>query len=255
MVGMENPSEIHLPLDSIKQEIHSLREDLHRFMERTNQIHVNTIISDIRNEYSGLLAHHQVDRAGDCLSHAMVHECTMHDTCFQVFLDFLTSTSQHIKNGEITEEMVQSYENQLVELKKKGPFDTCDTCFTEVFRLFNKQIDLMRSLGILDRKDNEPTLVQITDEEIVSQMIEPFASPTRFQIIQAVSKQTKTFSELSHLTRLRGGNLLFHVRKLQEAGMIIQRHERGDYIITERGFRILSSFIDTYTAVKRMDER
>ena len=131
---MENPSETHLPLDSIKQEIHSLREDLHRFMERTNQIHVNTIISDIRNEYSGLLAHHQVDRAGDCLSHAMVHECTMHDTCFQVFLDFLTSTSQHIKNGEITEEMVQSYENQLVELKKKGPFDTCDTCFTEVFR-------------------------------------------------------------------------------------------------------------------------
>ena len=113
----------------------------------------------------------------------------------------------------------------------------------------------MRSLGILDRKDNEPTLVQITDEEIVSQMIEPFASPTRFQIIQAVSKQTKTFSELSHLTRLRGGNLLFHVRKLQQAGMIIQRHERGDYIITERGFRILTSFIDTYTAVKRMDER
>jgi len=252
---MENPSETHPPLDSIKQEIHSLREELHRFIERTNQIHVNSIISDIRNEYSGLLAHHQVERAGDCLSHAMVHECTMHDTCFQVFLDFLTTTSQHIKNGEITEEMVQSYENQIVELKKKGPFDKCDICFTEVFRLFNKQIDLMRSLGILDRKDNVTSLVQISDEEIVTQMIEPFSSPTRFQIIQAVSKQTKTFSELSHLTKLRGGNLLFHLRKLQEAGMIIQRHERGDYIITEKGFRILTSFLDTYISVKKMDER
>ena len=123
---MVNPSDTNLPLDSIKQEIHSLREDLHRFMERTNQIHVNAIISDIRNEYSGLLAHHQVERAGDCLSHAMVHECKMHDTCFQIFLDFLTTTSQHIKNGEITEEIVQSYENQLVEVEKKGPFDKYD---------------------------------------------------------------------------------------------------------------------------------
>ncbi|MFH0967052.1 MAG: ArsR family transcriptional regulator, partial [Methanobacteriota archaeon] len=56
----------------------------------------------------------------------------------------------------------------------------------------------------------------------------------------------KTFSDLSHLTKLRGGNLLFHIRKLQEAGMIIQRHERGDYIITEKGFRILSSIRDIF---------
>lgn len=248
---MENPSECNAPFDLIKQEIHSLRDELRRFIERTNQIHVNSIISDIRNEYSGILASHQVERATDCLTHGMVHDCKMHDTCFQVFLDFLSSTSKHIKNGDITEEMVQSYQNQLEDYKKKGPFETCDICFTEVFRLFDKQIDLMRSLGILERIDGESLPPQFSTEEIVTQMIEPLASPTRFQIIQAVSSETKTFSELSQLTKLRGGNLLFHLRKLQEAEMVIQRHERGDYIITEKGFRILSAFLETYASVQK----
>ena len=28
--------------------------------------------------------------------------------------------------------------------------------------------------------------------------------------------------------------------------MIIQRHERGDYVITEKGFRVLSSIREVY---------
>jgi len=250
---MDYSSELSAPLDSIKQELHSLRDELRRFIERTNQIHVNSIISDLRNEYSGLLANHQVEQASDCLNHAMVHECKMHDTCFQVFLDFLTTTSKHIRNGEITEEIVKSYENQLEELKKKGPFKKCDVCFTEVYRLFGKQVDLMRSLGILNRKEVDTIPIEIADEDIVSQIIEPLASTNRFQIIQAVSTDTKTFSELSHLTKLRGGNLLFHIKKLQEAGMIIQRHERGDYIITEKGFLVLRSVRETYMDLQKMN--
>jgi predicted transcriptional regulator len=61
----------------------------------------------------------------------------------------------------------------------------------------------------------------------------------RLQILKAVFAQTKTFSEFSELTGLRGGNLLFHLQKLLDGGMIMQRHERGDYMITEKGFRVL----------------
>jgi DNA-binding transcriptional ArsR family regulator len=246
---MNQPSDLSTPCDSIKQEIQSLREELRRFIERTNQIHVNSIIADLKDEYAGLLSHHHVEQASDCLSHAMVRDCGMHDTCFQVFLDFLTTTSKHIKDGDITEEIVASYENQIRELRKKGPSDRCDICFTEVYRLFGKQVDLMRSLGILNRKENACEINDFPEDEIVTQIIEPLSSITRFQILKAVSTETKTFSDLSQLTKLRGGNLLFHLKKLQEAGMIIQRHERGDYIITEKGFRILNSIFDIYAHV------
>lgn len=244
---MKNPPELTPPLDTIMQEIHSLRNELHRFIERTNQIHINAIVSDLKNEYIGLISKHHIEHTQECLSHQMVQDCSMYDTCFQVFSDFLTATSKHIKDGQVTEDIISSYETQLEELKKKGPFERCEICFGEVYRLFGKQLDLMRSLGILQKRECTVPVTVFPDEEVVTEIIEPIASVTRFQILQAVSAETKTFSDLSHLTKLRGGNLLFHIKKLQEAAMIIQRHERGDYIITEKGFRVLSSIRDIYS--------
>ena len=54
-----------------------------------------------------------------------------------------------------------------------------------------------------------------------------------------MASETRTFSTLSELTGLRGGNLLFHIQKLLETDLILQRHERGDYMITKKGFNLL----------------
>ncbi|UTB32179.1 MAG: helix-turn-helix domain-containing protein [Methanobacterium sp. ERen5] len=54
-----------------------------------------------------------------------------------------------------------------------------------------------------------------------------------------MSSKAQSFSALSELTGLRGGNLLFHIQKLQDHDLIIQRHERGDYMITNKGFNLL----------------
>lgn len=56
-----------------------------------------------------------------------------------------------------------------------------------------------------------------------------------------------TFSALAELTGLRGGNLLFHLQKLQDGGMILQRNERGDYMITEKGYRALRVVAQLYS--------
>jgi predicted transcriptional regulator len=246
---MEKTADQSPTLDSLMNEMQQLRGELHRFIERTNQVHIQSIVSGLKTEYADLISKNHIERAHDCLSYQMVHDCAMHDTCFKVFLDFLTATSSHIKEGKITDEIVEGYKAQLKEMRKKGPFEKCDICFREVHRLFEKQIDLMRSLGILHGKEHTVPVIDYPDEKIVSEIIEPIASFIRFQILQSVSAETKTFSDLSHLTKLRGGNLLFHIKKLQEAGMIIQRHERGDYVITEKGFRVLSSIREIYSAV------
>ena len=243
---MENSPGSTPSMDIVMQEIQSLRNDLHRFIERTNQIHINAIVSDLKNEYTDLISKHHMEQAQECLSNKMVQDCAMNSTCFKFFFDFLTAVSKHIKDGQITEEIISSYETQLEELKKKGRFERCKICFGEVYRLFGKQIDLMRSLGILHMRECTAPVTDFPDEKVVTEIIKPITSITRFQILQAVSGRTKIFSDLSHLTKLRGGNLLFHIRRLQEAGMVIQRHERGDYIITEKGFRVLSSIRDIY---------
>jgi predicted transcriptional regulator len=59
-----------------------------------------------------------------------------------------------------------------------------------------------------------------------------------------MASETRTFSSLSELTGLRGGNLLFHIQKLLENDLIIQRHDRGDYMITKKGFNLLLVLVD-----------
>ncbi|MDW7727389.1 MAG: hypothetical protein SCH70_09850 [Candidatus Methanoperedens sp.] len=68
--------------------------------------------------------------------------------------------------------------------------------------------------------------------------------------MKAVSIETKTFSEFSEHTGLRGGNLLFHLQKLLDSGMILQRHGRRDYMATEKGYKVLRGIGDVCLALK-----
>ncbi|MGB8892302.1 MAG: winged helix-turn-helix domain-containing protein [Methanoregula sp.] len=224
----------------LKTEITGLRTDLKRFIERANQQHVDVVLADIKKEYAGLFADHQVGTAKTDLSAHMVEDCAMRKTCYGVFMEFLERSAHHIRDGEVSDELIQSYRDRMKVLRKKGPYDQCGTCFTEVGQLFEKQVSLMQTLGIY-RKDTKTTdgVAEIPDEAVVKDLLEPVANAQRFQIVKALATGTRTFSEISQLTGLKGGNLLFHIRKLTESGMILQRHERGDYIITDKGYKTM----------------
>jgi len=231
----------------LRTEINGLRTELKRFIERANQQHVDTVLTDLKKNYSELFTNHQVDTAKEDLSAHMVGDCKMRNKCYEVFMDFLQNTAQHIKDGQVSEEIIQSYREQMKTMRSKGPYDRCDTCFTEVHRLFEKQIDLMQSLGIYaNAREAGDAALEIPGEAVVRDLLEPVANIQRFQILKALATQTRTFSDISQLTGLRGGNLLFHIRKLTDTGMILQRHERGDYIITDKGFKTMTAISQLY---------
>lgn len=231
----------------LKTEITGLRNELKRFIERANQQHVDTVLTDLKKNYSELFTNHQVDTAKTDLSAHMIGDCKMRNKCYEVFMDFLQNTAQHIKDGQVSDEIIQSYREQMKTMRSKGPYDRCDTCFTEVHRLFEKQIDLMQSLGIYAKaREAGETTLEIPDEIIVKDLLEPVANIQRFQILRSLAVQTRTFSDISQLTGLRGGNLLFHIRKLTDSGMILQRHERGDYIITDKGYKTMTAIAELY---------
>jgi predicted transcriptional regulator len=226
----------------LKTEIAGLRNELKRFIEHANLQHVDGILSDLKKNYADLFTKHQVDTAEVDLSSHMVNDCKMRSKCFELFMDFLQNTARHIKDGQVSDEIIQSYREQMKVLRKKGPYDKCDTCFSEVHRLFEKQIDLMQSLGIYKKsEENKEIIAEISDENLVKDLLEPVANIQRFQILKALTVQTRTFSDISQLTGLRGGNLLFHIKKLTDSGMILQRHERGDYIVTDKGFKTMTA--------------
>ena len=139
-----------------------------------------------------------------------------------------------------------------VEAQKQEKTKNCGKCVSEASDLFEKQVRLMRSLQIYeDRTEGaeQADISELQPEKMVPEICEPIANKQRLLMLKALSGESKTFSELSKLTGLRGGNLLFHLQKLLDTGMIRQRSERGDYIITRKGFSTLQGLSRIYSEV------
>jgi len=204
-----------------------------------NQQHIEAVLGDLKKNYAGLFADDQVETAKSDLPARMVGDCTFREKCYGIFIDFLENISQHIRDGHVSNEIIQSYREQMKTMRTRGPFDRCDTCFLEVHRLFEKQVDLMQTLGIYQKAGDSMGEPTIADSSVVKDVLEPVANIQRFQILRSLLVQTRTFSDISQLTGLRGGNLLFHIKKLTDSGLILQRHERGDYIITDKGYKTM----------------
>lgn len=243
---LQSPSEI----EELKTEIFKLRSDLKRFMERSGQQHIESVLGDMKKNYAGMFEKNQIDTAKSCLSSNMTEGCAMREKCYEVFMGFLQNTVCHLHDDEVSDEIISSYREQMKELKSKGASENCETCFSEVFRLFEKQVDLMQSLGVYARPEDEKLVVSKAPEsEVVKEILEPVANVQRFQILKALLLESLSFSDISRLTGLRGGNLLFHIKKLTDSGMIFQRCERSDYIITEKGYRTVKTVSELYNSL------
>ena len=238
-------------IQEIQSEIAGLRSELRRFIEHANRQHVETALGGLRREYADLFIEQNLSEADQRLQERMIRDCPMRDRCYAAFYEFLKASAEHIRDGEVSEEVVRSYRDRLATMRKGGKLESCATCFTETNRLFEKQLELMRSLGVYrESREASSSVTDLPDEVLVRDILEPLANRHRFRIVQALAAETQTFSALSNLTELRGGNLLFHLKKLQEAGMVLQRHERGDYIITEKGYKALTGIGALYAALR-----
>jgi len=235
----------------VQSEIAGLRSELRRVIEHANRQHVDTLLGGLRKEYAGVFIDQNLSDADQGLRERMIRECPMRERCYTAFYEFLRTSAEHIRDGEVSDEVVRSYRDRLAAMRKSGKFDSCSTCFTETNRLFEKQLELMRSLGIYrENRETSSSIADLPDEVLVGEILEPLANRHRFRIVQSLAAETRTFSDLSDLTGLRGGNLLFHLKKLQDGGMILQRHERGDYIITEKGYKTIEGIGTLYSTLQ-----
>ena len=112
------------------------------------------------------------------------------------FMKFLENSARHISDGEVTDGLIESYRERVKTLRKKCPYDKCDTCFSEFGRLFEKQVTLMKTLGICQKNpDLEDVISEIPHEAVVKDLLEPVANTQRFQIVKSLTTGTRTFSE------------------------------------------------------------
>ena len=223
----------------------SIHQDIKRLMERSNKEYLELMLANLKKDFLNSITSYVSNHRENCLEMGMVDLCEMRDTCKSRFTNFLANNEDLIKRDNVSEDVIEEKKVELSEIQKGAPFDKCDICFTEVNTLFNKQLDLISSLQIYStNKEKRTEISTISEENIVKSVLEPLSNKQRLQILKSMASETRKFSTLSELTGLRGGNLLFHIQKLLETNLILQRHERGDYMITKKGFNLLTMLAD-----------
>jgi predicted transcriptional regulator/bacterioferritin-associated ferredoxin len=238
-------------LSDIKHMLSDIKSDIRSFMDSSNHQHLDMMVNNVKNDYSGAIVRHLMEDAGKGLEKNMVKKCEMRNECKTLLSNVLEKNAGLIRDGEVSEAAIEENRLELKQLRTKVPYNKCDTCFAEASEILSRQVTLMRSMRIYEtNKDKRQDLSRLPPEEVVADILDPLCHQKRFEILKAISAETKSFSALSNLTGLRGGNLLFHLQKLVAKGMIIQRHERGDYMITGKGFKVMEGVSSIYSALE-----
>jgi DNA-binding transcriptional ArsR family regulator len=241
-------------LQSIKKEIVSLRNEFSRFLQRANQQYIEEMLLEMKKNLTKPMVNYLCEDVSERLHSQMTKDCRMSEFCETGLRDFLQETANLIGRGKIETKTLKIYRDKLEELKKEAKTPNCGRCFSEASDLFEKQVKLMRSLQIYEDVEEGNRNFDISEIELnklASEICEPVANRQRLLILKALLERNKNFSELSRLTGLRGGNLLFHLQKLLDTGMVLQRCEHGDYIITRKGYSTLQGLSRIFSEIEQ----
>ncbi|WP_406661759.1 winged helix-turn-helix domain-containing protein [Methanolobus sp. ZRKC3] len=240
-------------LAEIKAEIASLNRVVTRVVENSNRQQMNMMVSDIRDDISRPMLNYMLNDTRENLD-CMNAECEMNGACRPAFESILQQMLLHLLDDNVDENVLMGYQQSFNDLKACAPKDECEKCVVNATRVFDKQMELLRTFSnIKDSRKETGKCASIStlSEDVVNSICEPLANKQRLLIMKSLVNETRSFSELSKLTGLRGGNLLFHLQKLLDTAMILQRNERGDYMITSKGQTTLQGLADLYSEIEK----
>src|ERR1035437_97810 len=238
-------------IKAIREKLSEMHGDIKKVMEYSNMLRFETALESSRQEYSHALLIHLFEDIETGLKQNMVKKCPEKENCTSKFKAILQYNGGLIKKNNVDEAFISDNRNQLNEMKCEAPYKKYEQCYSEVLSLFIKQINLMRSMNIYKNNPGQkPNIPAIKTDVVMSEILEPISNKQRLDILKAVAFEPKSFSSFSKLTSLMAGNLLFHLQKLMDCGLILQQHDRGNYMITEKGFKILQGLNEIYFSLQ-----
>lgn len=235
---MASPLEEYTCGQEIMDELQAIRRELRHLAEVRDRGYLDDLMAGLRKEYGQVAIGAHLENVQTGLEQRLDQRCAGREQCAKVFYQIIRESALKVGDGTVTPDEIAAQKIRLQALREKAPSSACDPCFDATLLLLEKQAEIAEGLGLRDRQDRAE-IADIPVEEAVSDLLEPAASIPRLTVLKALVDGSLSFSDLSRLTSLRGGNLLFHLSRLEEAGLIVQRRTRGEYHLTGTGYLCL----------------
>nr|WP_321498333.1 winged helix-turn-helix domain-containing protein [uncultured Methanolobus sp.] len=240
---------------NLRSEIKSLKKDVNRALEVSGHRHSDALLMEMKGGLSRPVIQYMLADTKENLSIGLDTSCKNGASCKSAFSGLLQEMALLLLEDRVNEESLAEFRQRFEDLKEMAVFENCDNCLESTTRIFEKQVELIRSFNLSSVEEQSAlTTMDIEDisDDIVTQICEPLANKQRLGILRLLNSSTRSFSDISKSTGLRGGNLLFHIQKLVDTGMILQRSERGDYMITRKGHMTLKGMAELFEKLSKV---
>lgn len=231
-------------LRELRAEIAALRSDLNSYTEKAHHLQVTSLLSDVRNSCADVIVNGYRENGCEAIGKE-AGDCPLWKKCHPIFRALFGEILENLRTGELSTDSIEAIRSKVAAMRSHAAYERCASCFSEAEKQMNQQFGMLEAIGAYRKETDADTAVRsLPEAEAATLFSDALGSQVRIQILKALYHDGKTFTDLSKLTGLRGGNLLFHLEKLQKSGMILQRWERGEYRISYRGYEVLNAIAE-----------
>ena len=101
-----------------------------------------------------------------------------------------------------------------------------------------KELDDTESRLLVSKESISSNEIMFSEEKI-HKILSSLSSKVRLRILRVLWQESLQFSEIEENISIKGGHLQFHIGKLKEEGLVKQEKNRGKYLITQKGRKII----------------
>lgn len=227
-------------LNSLRQEIKNLRNDVSRIEESVLKQRLLTIEQTLTQNHLAVYSRQRAETIDGDISAMLKSDCPTKGKCIPYFKGKIDDNTQAIKAGPV--KAILDLDEKIVEtqvLIEKNKGSTCESCFTEFQKRLKREKRAYQEITLVEDTSKPPSDNGLDITFLVDTFLEPLANYSRLTILSSVNQGKKSFSELSKITNIKAGHLAFHLRKLVAAKMVAQEATKGDYVITQRGLELI----------------
>lgn len=224
-------------IDNLRLEIQSLKKEFHK-ME-------GTILKDRVKSVENALSENRLLRYADQLKEELKEEvhrltkdkCEKQNECTKKFSTMLAESLELMKQSKV-KEAFEDIDNKILQIEQtceKVKVKECEQCLRNIHQKLKREKRAFQTISLVEKNWTENEPVNLDIDFLVKSFLEPLANEKRLSILFSLYEGKKSFSQLSKLTNLKAGHLIFHINKLVTSKIITQDGVKGDYIITQRG--------------------
>ena len=188
-------------------------------------------------------AGHRSQSLNQDIATLLKEDCQNRNKCLEHYKNTIEENTRVIKQSGTKEALAdlddKIAENELMVEKTKG--QQCGNCFSNFDKKLKREKRAYHEIVLVEGSNKTKNPEVIDTQFLVDSLFEPLANHSRLKILFSVSEGKRSFSELSRTVDLKAGHLAFHLKKLVDANLMAQEASKGDYVITQRGLKLIKT--------------